>query len=126
MGLWDMALIKENHVRMAGGISNAVKMVRRSCGAHFPVEVEVTSMTELEEALSVAPDRIMLDNMTVDETAKAVKFARNIAPSVKLESSGGITLENIRKYGLTGVDYISVGAVTHSAPALDITFLLDW
>jgi len=126
MGLWDMALIKENHIRMAGGIGKAVAAVRAAAPDGTKIEVEISSLEELVEALTYSPDRIMLDNMTPEKAAEAVNIARNLAPAVELEVSGGVTLENIRNYGLAGVDFISVGALTHSAPSLDISFLLDW
>ena len=126
MGLWDMALLKENHIRMAGGIGKAVKAVRAAAPENTKIEVEITNLEELKEALFHSPDRIMLDNMNADSAREAVALARELAPAVELEISGGVNLATIRSYGLAGVDFISVGALTHSAPALDISFLLDW
>jgi len=118
-GLFDMVLIKDNHIEAAGGISAAVKMVRESprC-AGLDIEVEVTSLAQLAEALSLQVQRIMLDNMNPDTMRQAVEFT---AGRVPLEASGGITLENVANVAATGVDYISVGALTHSVHALDIS-----
>ncbi|MBC7314827.1 MAG: carboxylating nicotinate-nucleotide diphosphorylase [Chloroflexi bacterium] len=116
-GLYDMVLIKDNHIEAAGGITEAVARVRR---AHqgLPIEVEVTNMAQLEEALALGVDRIMLDNMSLEEMRAAV---RRVAGRVELEASGGITLENVAQVAATGVDLISVGALTHSVKALDIS-----
>jgi nicotinate-nucleotide pyrophosphorylase (carboxylating) len=125
-GLYDMVLIKENHVRAAGGLRLALDAARdpaRSAG--MEVEVEVTSLAELEEALAGKPERILLDNMTIDELTEAVLLARSASgPTPLLEASGGVTLESVRSVAQTGVDYISVGAITHSAPALDLSLLV--
>lgn len=116
-GLYDMVLIKDNHIEAAGGITPAVQRVRQ---AHqgLPIEVEVTNWAQLEEALSLGIDRIMLDNMSLDEMREAVRY---VAGRVELEASGGITLENVAQVAATGVDLISVGALTHSVKALDIS-----
>ncbi|MHB1355903.1 MAG: carboxylating nicotinate-nucleotide diphosphorylase [Anaerolineae bacterium] len=118
-GLFDMVLVKDNHIEAAGGISTAVKMVRES--AHctgLAIEVEVTSLTQLAEALSLQVQRIMLDNMDFGTMRQAVELT---AGRVPLEASGGITLETVAGVAATGVDYISVGALTHSVHALDIS-----
>lgn len=120
MGLYDMVLIKDNHIAACGSISEAVRRVREA-GVRLPLEVEVGEIAELEEALELGVDRILLDNMSVDEIAAAVKLA---AGRVPLEASGGVTLENVAAIAATGVDYISVGALTHSAPALDLSLEL--
>ncbi len=121
LSLYDMVLIKDNHIAAAGGITEAVRRVREGITKHGPriaIEVEVKTLAELEEALSLGLDRIMLDNMTGQEMREAVKIS---AGRVPLEASGGINLETVREIAETGVDYISVGALTHSVPALDIS-----
>lgn len=121
-GLFDMALIKENHIAAAGGLSAAVRRVRASVPAGVPVEVEVRSLVELREALDLAPDRILLDNMDVAQMREAVCLA---AGRVPLEASGGVRLDTVAAIARTGVDYISVGALTHSVRALDISLELE-
>ncbi len=121
MGLHDMILIKDNHIAAAGSIAAAVDAVRVQNHLNLPVEVEVKSLEELQEALALNPDRIMLDNMTLDDMREAVRIADG---RVKLEASGGVDLTNIAKIAATGVDYISVGALTHSPQALDISLEL--
>ena len=121
-GLYDMVLLKENHLRMAGGISAAVQAARAIHGTTLEIEVEVTSLAELEEALSLQVDRIMLDNFGLEQTRQAV--ART-ASRVPLEASGNMTLERVADVAATGVDFISVGALTHSVAALDISLLFD-
>ncbi len=122
MGLFDMILIKENHIAIAGGIRQAVEAVRRTWGQQFPLEVEVRNRQELEEALALNVDRILLDNMNLEQLREAVQMT---AGRVPLEASGGVTLQTVRAIAETGVDYISVGQLTHSAPALDISMLLN-
>ncbi len=122
MGLFDMVLVKENHIAIAGGIRQAVEAVRRTWGQQFPVEVEVRNRQELEEALALNVDRILLDNMNLEQLREAVQMT---AGRVPLEASGGVTLQTVRAIAETGVDYISVGQLTHSAPALDISMLLN-
>ena len=118
-GLFDMVLVKDNHIEAAGGISAAVRMVLESARcAGLAIEVEVTSLEQLAEALSLQVQRIMLDNMSPDTMRQAVELT---AGRVPLEASGGITLENVADVAATGVDYISVGALTHSVHALDIS-----
>lgn len=125
-GLYDMVLIKENHIRAAGGVTRAIEAVRSEArGEGLEVEVEVTNELELEEALSCGPDRVMLDNMTLAELKAAVKVVRSRPrPHPLLEASGGVRLDTVRDIARTGVDYISVGALTHSAPALDYSLLV--
>jgi nicotinate-nucleotide pyrophosphorylase (carboxylating) len=120
-GLYDMVLIKSNHVEPAGGIEAAVKKVKEANGGGIKIEVEVSNLGDLDRALSAGVDRIMLDNMRLKDMAKAVKM---VAGRVKLEASGGITLANVREVALTGVDYISIGALTHSASAIDMSLRL--
>jgi nicotinate-nucleotide pyrophosphorylase (carboxylating) len=118
MCLDDMVLIKDNHIAAADGITAAVLGVRAGDPNHLPIEVEVKTWDELEEAVALRPERIMLDNMDVDQMRRAVEW---VAGRVPLEASGGITLESVRAVAETGVDYISVGALTHSVVALDIS-----
>jgi len=121
MGLYDMLLIKENHIEAAGSITAAVERARAVHPA-LSCEVEVKNLDELREALPLGVDRIMLDNMDRDEMRAAVAVA---AGRVPLEASGGVTLEHITAIASTGVDYISIGALTHSAPALDLSMLVS-
>jgi len=118
----DGILIKNNHLQLVGGIRAAVENAKRDRPAGYHVEVEVTSLAELEEALECGADGVLLDNMTPEEVRQCVERA---AGHMRLEVSGGIDATNIRAYAETGVDYISVGAVTHSAPAVDINFRIQ-
>jgi len=118
MRLDDMVLIKDNHIAAAGSIAAAVERVRAHNEQGLPIEVEVKTWSELEQAVALHPDRIMLDNMTPDQMRRAVDW---VAGRVPLEASGGITFESVREVAETGVDYISVGALTHSVMALDIS-----
>lgn len=113
-GLYDMVLIKDNHIAAAGSITETLDRCRR---AKLPVEVEARTLAEVREALAAGAARILLDNMTPAMMKRAVGLCRGRA---KTEASGGVTLRNVRQVALTGVDYISVGALTHSAPAADI------
>ena len=125
-GLFDMVLIKENHIRAAGGVVAALEAaIPRARREGLEVEVEVTNEDELRQALECRPDRIMLDNMTVDRLAEAVRIVRETpAPRPLIEASGGVTLDTVRDIARTGVDYVSVGALTHSAPAMDYSLLV--
>jgi nicotinate-nucleotide pyrophosphorylase (carboxylating) len=125
-GLYDMVLIKENHIRAAGGIRAALaSTLTRARLAGLEVEIEVTSLAELEEALAGGPDRVLLDNMSVDELRACVERTRAAPePRPALEASGGVTLATARAVAETGVDFVSVGAITHSAPALDLSLLV--
>jgi len=116
MSLSDAALIKDNHIVAAGGIKEAVEAVRVKY-PDLPIEVEVDTLEQLAEIVDSAADLVLLDNMNLEQTRAAVAIA---AGRVKLESSGGLTLENAGAYAATGVDYLAVGALTHSAPVLDI------
>ena len=116
-GLYDMVLIKDNHIEAAGSITAAVARVREA-GISLPIEVEIDSLDQLDEALAARVDRIMLDNM---DTATMRRAVERVAGSVELEASGGITLPRIPEIAATGVDFISVGALTHSVKALDIS-----
>ncbi len=113
-GLYDMILIKDNHIAAAGSITTAIDRCRSS---RLPMEVEAQTVAEVAEALAAGARRILLDNMTVAQMRRAVALAGGKA---KLEASGGVTLGKVRRIAETGVDYISVGAITHSAPAADI------
>ncbi|MDE6153934.1 MAG: carboxylating nicotinate-nucleotide diphosphorylase [Muribaculaceae bacterium] len=122
IGLFDMILIKDNHVDFAGGIPQAVaaaKKYLKETGRDLKIELEVRNTEEINQALEAGVDRIMLDNFTPERTAEAVKL---INGRTEIESSGGITLDTLRAYGETGVDYISVGALTHSVKGLDMSF----
>ena len=126
-GLFDMYLIKDNHLKIAPGIGEAVAMVRGS-ESGLPVEVEVTTLEELAEACAAGVDRVMLDNMSLDEVRRACEIVKNIPEGrgrPKVEVSGGVTLKGVRDLALCGVDYISVGAITHSATAVDMSLELE-
>ncbi|MCI2430015.1 carboxylating nicotinate-nucleotide diphosphorylase [Candidatus Acetothermia bacterium] len=118
LGLYDGVMIKSNHIRACGGLISAIERVRRQAPATVKLEVEVQTLAELEEALRAEVDIIMLDNMSLKEMREAVKMARRSGPL--LEASGGVTLENVREIAATGVDFISVGALTHSVRAIDM------
>ncbi|MBS1111927.1 MAG: nadC [Nitrospirae bacterium] len=120
-GLFDGLLIKDNHIAAAGGLKKAVKLARSGGDNLFKLEVEAGSIKEVKEALSSGADIIMLDNMSVDEMINAVKIIRSRKTDVIIEASGNVDLENVRVIAETGVDMISVGALTHSAPASDIS-----
>jgi nicotinate-nucleotide pyrophosphorylase (carboxylating) len=116
-GLDDAAMIKDNHVQAAGGIAPAVEKLRAGLGHMVRIELEVDTLAQLEEALGLGVDTILLDNMSLDDLRRAVAMARGRAV---LEASGNVTLASVRAIAETGVDYISSGAITHSAPNLDI------
>jgi len=122
LGLFDTILIKDNHIQAVGGVKKAVEIARSKAGHTLKIEVEVTNIEELKEALSAGPDIIMLDNMGTEEMKKAVEF---VDGRVLIEASGGITLENIGEISRCGVDIISMGALTHSVMALDISLDLS-
>jgi nicotinate-nucleotide pyrophosphorylase (carboxylating) len=120
-GLYDAVLIKENHIAMAGGIAAAVRAAR----THAPelaLEVEVRDAAEIDEALAAGAPRLLLDNMTVDGLRAAVA---QVAGRAELEASGGVTLETLRAVASTGVDFVSMGSLTHSADALDLSLSLE-
>ena len=119
MGLADMALVKDNHVAAAGGVAAAYEAVRR-LEATIPVEIEVDSLDGLREAIEAGADEVLLDNFDVDALRAAVLFRDEFGAAVRLEASGGLTVETARVVGETGVDYIAVGELTHSARVLDI------
>ncbi|MBV9944950.1 MAG: carboxylating nicotinate-nucleotide diphosphorylase [Solirubrobacterales bacterium] len=120
-GLFDAILIKENHAAMAGGVGPAVGKAR-AYAPDAPLEVECRTMGEVDDALAAGAPRILLDNMSVEQLRDAV---RHVAGRAELEASGGVTLDTLRDIAGTGVDFVSVGALTHSAPALDLSLLLE-
>ncbi len=120
-GLYDGILIKDNHIKAAGGISDAVHIMKKKYKNKFKIEVETSNLEEVKESLISGADIIMLDNMSTDEMTKAVRL---IAGAALVEASGGVTLKNVREIAGTGVNFISVGAITHSPPALDIGLYL--
>ena len=125
IGLFDMILIKDNHTDFAGGIPQAVAKAKEWCkanGRNLRIEQEVRDTDEIMQAIEAGVDRIMLDNFTPERTREAVKLIRKEAPGVEIESSGGITFDTLRQYGECGVDFISVGALTHSVRGLDMSF----
>ena len=122
IGLFDMILLKDNHVDFAGGIHNAISRAKTYCkekNKNLKIEIEVRNFKELEEALAENPDRIMFDNFTPEDTVKAVKMVNH---QCETESSGGITFETMIPYAKAGVDFISFGALTHSVKGLDMSF----
>ena len=122
IGLFDMILIKDNHVDFAGGIKEAIESAKKYCketGRDLKIEIEVRNPDEINQALEAGVDRIMLDNFTPERTREAVEL---INGRVEIESSGGITIDTLRAYGECGVDFISVGALTHSVKGLDMSF----
>jgi len=121
VGLFDAILIKENHAAIAGGVGEAVRQARAHAPG-LPLEVECRTLAEVDEALAAGARLLLLDNMSVEELRAAVA---HVAGRAKLEASGGFTLDTIRAVAETGVNFISVGAITHSAPALDLSLLLE-
>ena len=121
IGLFDEILIKENHAAAAGGVGEAVRRAR-AARPDLPLEVEVRTLVELEEALEAGAPRIMLDNMDLGTMREAVQ---RTAGRASLEASGGVTLTRLREIAETGIDFISIGALTHSAPALDLSLILE-
>ncbi len=119
MGLFDAVLIKNNHIAIAGSVTAAIERAR---SAAMPIEVEVRTRPEIDEALAAGASRILLDNMTPEQAAVEVRY---IAGRASIEISGGITLETVRAYAETGADFVSSGALTHSATAVDLNFRLE-
>ncbi|NBO47717.1 MAG: carboxylating nicotinate-nucleotide diphosphorylase [Actinobacteria bacterium] len=117
MSLSDQALIKDNHIAAAGSVSEAINRVKKAAPGAL-IEVEVDTLEQLKEALECSVEIVLLDNMSIEQTKAAVEIARG--SNTKLESSGGLKLENVAAYAATGVNYLAVGALTHSAPVLDI------
>ena len=127
LGLYDGVLIKDNHLAAwteSSSIADAVQTARAKSPTQVSIEVEVDTLIQLKDALNGQPDIVLLDNMTIEAMREAVEIRNHIAPGVLLEASGGVTLDTITEIAQTGVERISVGALTHSAPALDLAF--DW
>lgn len=122
IGLFDMAMIKDNHIEVAGGIKEAVKAVRNNIKEGIRIEVETTTIAQVQEALDAGADIIMLDNMDNETMRRSVEL---IAGRAKVEASGNMTLERLKEVAATGVDFISIGALTHSVSALDISQRLE-
>jgi nicotinate-nucleotide pyrophosphorylase (carboxylating) len=122
IGLYDMVLIKDNHIKVAGGITKAVAQIKKSIPDGFKIEVETTSIAEVNEALAAGADIIMLDNMDNNTMRECVKI---INKQAKVEASGNMTIERLREVAETGVDFISIGALTHSVTALDISMNIE-
>jgi nicotinate-nucleotide pyrophosphorylase (carboxylating) len=125
LNLHEAMLIKENHLRLAGGVGRAIELARSRANNAALLEVEVTSLEELQDALNHAPDAILLDNMAPELVERAAALARSRKSKIVLEASGGMTAQNVRQYAEAGVDWISVGALTHSAPAADLSFEIE-
>jgi nicotinate-nucleotide pyrophosphorylase (carboxylating) len=124
MGLYDAILIKENHAALAGGVGEAVRRAR-DAKPDLPVEVECRDLDEVREGAEAGADRLLLDNMTPAQLQEVVSAARRDSDRPELEASGGVTLENVAEIAASGVDYVSVGALTHSAPALDLSMTIE-
>lgn len=125
LGLDDGVLIKDNHLALGGGVTEAVRRAREAVGHLHKIEVEVTTLEQVKEALTAQADILLLDNMAPETVRQAVELVRAHDPDERrtlTEASGGITLDNVRRYAEAGVDLISIGALTHSAPAVDISF----
>ena len=125
MGLDDGVLIKDNHIALAGGITEAVQAAKNKVGHLHKIEVEISNWAQLREAINAGAEIVMLDNQTPDEAAKLVQMARSINPAVLIEASGNMDLDRVRSFAEAGVDLISVGKLTHSARAVDISFKIQ-
>jgi nicotinate-nucleotide pyrophosphorylase (carboxylating) len=125
LGLYDMVLLKENHIIAAGSIGGAIAMARRTSPG-VPVEVEVESLGEFDQALDAGADIIMLDELSLDDLREAVKRNRAHGRKTKLEASGGVTLATVREIALTGVDYISIGGITKHVQAVDLSMRFEF
>ncbi len=121
MGLYDMAMIKDNHIKMAGGITKAVEQVRSKIAPEIKIEVETTNLDEVREAIAAGADIIMLDNMDNATMTEAVAIIKAANPTIKTEASGNMNIPRLKEVAATGVDYISVGALTHTVKAMDIS-----
>jgi nicotinate-nucleotide pyrophosphorylase (carboxylating) len=120
-GLDDGILIKDNHIRLAGGVKEAVKRMK-AAGQEMPVEVEAQNLEDVDAALSAGADIVLLDNLTIEQTREAI---RRIGGRAKVELSGGVSLERMAELASTGADYVSIGALTHSAPSIDLSFEME-
>ena len=125
LGLDDGVLIKDNHIALAGGITEAITAAKTQVGHLHKIEVEISNWAQLREAIDAGADIVMLDNQTPDEAQKLVEMARQLNPAVLLEASGGMDLDRVRLFAEAGVDLISVGRLTHSARAVDISFKIQ-
>jgi nicotinate-nucleotide pyrophosphorylase (carboxylating) len=127
MGLYDMVMLKDNHIDAAGSINQAVDMVRRCWGYEFPIEIECRSLADVEQALQLNVERIMLDNMNVDQCVQAVSLRNRQFPNSKaeFEASGDMCIDKIEKFAGIGLEYISVGALTHSVPSFNFSLGLE-
>ena len=124
IGLYDMVLIKDNHIKIAGGITDAVAQIKKNLAENVKIEVEVTNFEEVKEALNAGVDIIMLDNMTTRNMRESIKL---IDGRAKIEASGNMTISRLKEVASTGVDYISIGAITHSVTAFDISMnIASW
>jgi nicotinate-nucleotide pyrophosphorylase (carboxylating) len=121
MGLYDAVLIKENHVDIAGSLKNAVRLARKRASKRMAIEVEARNLSEVRDAIGAGADTILFDNMSVPMLRRAVKLVKSSSRKIKTEASGGVDLNNVSKIARTGVDSISVGALTHSPKALDMS-----
>ena len=121
MGLYDMAMIKDNHIKMAGGIAKAVEQVRARIAEGIKIEVETTNIDEVHQAIAAGADIIMLDNMDNSTMAEAVKIINAANKGIKTEASGNMSIPRLKEVAATGVDYISVGALTHTVKGMDIS-----
>ena len=121
MGLYDMAMIKDNHIKMAGGIPKAVEQVRAKIDPSIKIEVETTNLVEVKQAIEAGADIIMLDNMSNDAMKEAVEVIKSSGKGIKTEASGNMSIPRLIEVAATGVDYISVGALTHTVKAMDIS-----
>ena len=121
MGLYDMAMIKDNHIKMAGGISKAVEQVRSRIPADIKIEVETTNLDEVRQAIAAGADIIMLDNMGNEQMSEAVNIIKAADKSIKTEASGNMSIPRLIEVAATGVDFISVGALTHTVKGMDIS-----
>ena len=121
MGLYDMAMIKDNHIKMAGGITKAVEQVRSRIAEGIKIEVEATNLDEVKEAIAAGADIIMFDNMTNEAMTEASEVVKAAAKGIKTEASGNMSIPRLKEVAATGVDYISVGALTHTVKAMDIS-----
>lgn len=124
-GLDDGVLIKDNHIALAGGVKEAVNAAKLAVGHLHKIEVEITNWAQLRAAIEAGADIVMLDNQTPDEARKLVEMSRDLNPAVLIESSGGMNLDTVRDFAEAGVDLISVGRLTHSARAVDISFKIQ-
>lgn len=124
-GLFDMVLIKENHIAIAGGVAEAIRRVKDANHRGLRIEVEVRNKDELKAALKAGCDRLLLDNMDVQAIREAVRIVGKTHPKIEIEASGNMTLERVRAVAETGVNFISVGALTHSASSLDLSLLMQ-